>query len=595
MIRVLRRWLNFRAQSELATAIRGVAGLCLWAAFAGPAWSHDDTRLSLRLEAPPALSRLIETHLPEFSPGSAVAPEGDRDALLRRLRHDIAELAATEGYFSPTVDGRSSSGEFGELIVISVAPGPRSRVMAVEIEFRGAIQQDVPRMVALRQAWSLPQGAPFRQDDWDSAKRGLQAKLSAEDFAAGRIIDSSAQIDPVAASARLSVVVDSGPRFYLGKVEISGLERYSAALVERYSTLHEGEAYHQDSLLGLQAVLQNTPYFSSAVVELDADAQQADAAPVRIQLREAQTRRIGLSAGYSTNTGYRGELVYRNHDFLKRAWDLSTGLRLEQRRSFYFADVLLPPTTKDYRDSFGLLAERSDIQGLGITRYGAGAVRSRQRENIETRLALNLQRERRSVGAVDGAFNNTLSLSWGWTYRDVDNPLNPRDGYNWMMEFGGGSKLLLSDQNFARAYTRLQRYFPVGREDALMLRGEFGAVLARSRQGVPESFLFRAGGAQSIRGFAYQSLGAREAGAVVGARALAVVSAEYLHWWGGEWGTAVFVDAGDAADSRAALRLNSGYGAGLRWKSPVGPLALDLAYGHQARQLRLHFSVAIGF
>jgi len=34
---------------------------------------------------------------------------------------------------------------------------------------------------------------------------------------------------------------------------------------------------------------------------------------------------------------------------------------------------------------------------------------------------------------------------------------------------------------------------------------------------------------------------------------------------------------------------------GARWRSPAGPLAIDLAWGHQERSLRLHFGVAIAF
>ena len=61
------------------------------------------------------------------------------------------------------------------------------------------------------------------------------------------------------------------------------------------------------------------------------------------------------------------------------------------------------------------------------------------------------------------------------------------------------------------------------------------------------------------------------------------------------WGAAAFADAGDATDDRGGLDLKLGYGLGARWKSPAGPLALDLAYGQDERRLRLHFGIAIAF
>ena len=60
------------------------------------------------------------------------------------------------------------------------------------------------------------------------------------------------------------------------------------------------------------------------------------------------------------------------------------------------------------------------------------------------------------------------------------------------------------------------------------------------------------------------------------------------------WG-AVFVDAGNAAASFGALKPVYGVGFGVRWRSPVGPLRVDLAYGSETRKPRLHFSVGIAF
>ena len=68
------------------------------------------------------------------------------------------------------------------------------------------------------------------------------------------------------------------------------------------------------------------------------------------------------------------------------------------------------------------------------------------------------------------------------------------------------------------------------------------------------------------------------------------ISPKYpAYWW------AAFVDAGNAADRPADLKPAFGYGVGLRWRSPVGPLRADVAYGHDVQQLRLHVSVGIAF
>lgn len=60
------------------------------------------------------------------------------------------------------------------------------------------------------------------------------------------------------------------------------------------------------------------------------------------------------------------------------------------------------------------------------------------------------------------------------------------------------------------------------------------------------------------------------------------------------WGAA-FIDAGNAADHWKNLHPVLGYGLGLRWRSPVGPLRMDLAYGDDVQKVRLHLSVGIAF
>ena len=60
------------------------------------------------------------------------------------------------------------------------------------------------------------------------------------------------------------------------------------------------------------------------------------------------------------------------------------------------------------------------------------------------------------------------------------------------------------------------------------------------------------------------------------------------------WG-AVFVDAGNAANTVGELKPAVGYGLGVRWRSPVGPLRVDWAWARETGKGRLHFSVGIAF
>jgi translocation and assembly module TamA len=241
------------------------------------------------------------------------------------------------------------------------------------------------------------------------------------------------------------------------------------------------------------------------------------------------------------------------------------------------------------------MAEGTNIQGLQTERYAFGAQSIQQRGSIEQRLSLQWQKEYLRPDGVAESVSIALVPNVMWTWRKVDNLLNPQLGTVIQAQIGGATKAVVSDQNFLRLHSRVQQFIPLGKNNTLILHGEIGYTAAESRQGIPQDYLFRTGGTGSVRGYAYQSLGVKEGAAIVGGRYLAVGSIEATHWLDESWGVAAFVDAGDAVDSLQDVRLAVGYGLGGRWRSPAGPLGVDLAYGQRTSEFQLHFSLAIPF
>lgn len=573
------------------------------------------------LEAPPEIVRLIAPHLPEEDIGQ------------RRLRSLVGEILATEGYFSPQLQFSRQPGEGNDgngdnqgndapLRRLGIDAGPRTHVNQVDIRIDGAL--DPTRRAALIDGWRLPVGQPFRQNAWNDAKQDLLARLLAEEHPAARLVDSRARIDAAGQSAELTLHYAAGPRYVYSRdpLVISGLARYPAALVERYNrSIRPGAAYREEDLNQLQAALQASPYFSTAEVQLartataadaDADAEITNAtdaatstaplqAAVNVTLRERPAHQLSLGAGVSSNTGMRGEFAYATPDFANQAWDLHSGLRLEQKRQTLYADVFLPPDARDRRYSLGVLGETSDIQGLRTVRQAIGVQSRQARGSIEQLLSLNWLQERRAPEGAAALTNHALVPNLMLTWRRLDSLIEPRKGTVIQAQIGGALRGLLSDTNFLRLSARIQHYLPVGQRDSLLLRGEIGHTRAGTSQRIPQDYLFRTGGAGTVRGYAYQSLGIKEGAATVGGRYLGILSAEYTHWLGDgsgewdDWGIATFVDAGDVSNSPGDFRYAMGYGLGARWRSPAGPIGADLAYGQRSRSLQLHFSLAIPF
>lgn len=548
-----------------------------------------------QLQAPAEVRELLSSYLDLGDVADAPA----QAAFERRMQREVAKLLATEGYFSPAVVVREHDGE----LLVDVQPGPRSMVGKVELEIVGEIEP--ARREALLSGWKLNSGQPFRQADWDDAKQSLLADLLAVDYAGGRLQDSLAEVDPEARRVDLRVVVEPGPRYSFGELQISGLKRYSPELVQRFNrSVAVGANYREDKLLAFQTALQDTPYFGSVTVSLDRgedgeasplDGEARVTAPVRVHVRERAPYQVSLGAGYSTNTGARVEASYRSSDLFGRAWELSTGLRLEELRQTAYADVFFPPDERRRRDGVGMAIQSSDIENLALESVSVGATRTQQRGSVEQRLGVNWLQEKQTPKGAPTTTNQALTAQAGWTWRHAPVAHDPAQGIALQLQLGGGSKQLFSDQDFLRTYARYSQGVALGASDGLLFRGELGVTFAPSRQGIPQDFLFRTGGSNSVRGYAYQSLGVAEGSATVGGRYLMTMSAEYTHWITPSWGAAAFVDAGDAQDSRDAFELAVGYGLGARWKSPVGPLGLDLAYGEREGKVRFDFSLAIPF
>lgn len=537
----------------------------------------------LVLQAPDEISELLAPYLPE----EAGNP--------RQMQEVLGEILATEGYFSPAFE----FAEQDDGLKLTLDPGPRTTIVAVDLAVDGPV--DAKTREGLIAGWRLPVGQPFRQADWNTAKQQVLGELLALEHADARLVDSEAAIDAETHQASLRAHYTTGPRYRFGALRVEGLERYSPALIERYNRQVEpGQPYREEKLNALQATLQATPYFSSVTATLDRAAAEIQddgtaTAPVLVRVRERSPHRIAFGAGASTNTGARVELNYHTPDLFNQAWELNSGLRLEQKKQTAYADVFLPPDERNRRHSVGVLAEATDIEGLKTERYAFGAQTVQQRGSVEQRLSLNWQTERRYPDGASAVTSRALVPNAMWTWRQVDSQLDPRRGIVLQGQVGGGARAALSDQNFVRLHGRAQLYIPLGKSDTLTLRGEAGYTLADSRQHIPQDYLFRTGGAGSVRGYAYQSLGIKEGTATVGGRYLAIASAEATHWLDDAWGIAAFIDAGDAVDSLTDVRLAVGYGLGARWRSPAGPIGVDLAYGQRNHEVHLHFSLAIPF
>jgi translocation and assembly module TamA len=567
---------------------------------AGPPASAQDRPVleyRVRIEAPNELAGMLQQGLnivrwqqdPEMSPELL-------ERLVDEAVREARQAVATEGYFSAQAVASIDRSRRPWTVLLEIEPGPRTRVTHVELRFTGpAAEDDAARdlLQRIRRDWSLTPGEPFRQSSWDEAKEQAVRELGAWKYAAARVAASEALIEPRSASAVLSVEIASGPAFHFGPVEVVGARRYTEQLVKNLSPVNPGEIYEREKLLVYQRRLQETGYYASARVDIEADPARADAAPVRAAVIEGNSQNVEAGVGYSTDTGARLELRYADVDLFDAAWRLRTVLRLDQKNRNLQLDLDSPPRSDGSWRNLFARARESNIQNESTRELAFGVAHNWGMERTPSSLTLSVHLEEQRVGDLTD-HRHALYGGYRHTFRRTDDPVSPRSGYLGTLEVGG-APAAVATRSFTRAVGSLSVFLPLGRRDDLLLRGQAGVVSAASRHGIPSSFLFRTGGDQTVRGYAFESIGVRQGDAVVGGRYLAVGSVEYTRWIRDAWGVAAFVDAGDAWDETTAFKAAWGYGVGARFRTPIGPIRADLAFGERTGSIRLHLSVGFAF
>ncbi len=516
-------------------------------------------------------------------------------ALVRKVPRQARELLEAQGYFSSHVDARLQAAAGAQRVWVRVQPGPPTLVGSVQLRVLGPDGRPDARLAdALRRHWGLAPGSAFVSARWQAAKGDALLRLSTRRFAAARIADSRALVDPARRVATLSVRFETGPAYRFGPLQVEGLHRYPRSVVRNLMPWSPGAEYAQDQLLEFQAKLQNSRYFRRATVAAPTDSAQQHELPVRVEVVERRAQSLGLGLGFSSNTGVRTQFDYADLNLLGRAWRLDTRVRLETLQQSFGAVLHFPQRADGADYSMSAQAQHADIQGLTTRSQTLGVQRQRVDGAIETVESLQFTNEQQQTSA---GVSSTMALMPGWTWirRRLDSSLDPRRGNLLGVQLGAGARELLSDQNFVRLYLHALQYVSLDPRDQLILRGELGAVLSPSADGIPQQELFRAGGVGSVRGYAYQSLGVPGNGAVLGGRALLTASIEGVRWVRPRWGAALFVDAGNAADGWRALHPVVGYGVGVRWRSPVGLISVDLAHGRATGSTRLDFQAGVRF
>ena len=585
---------------------------------------------TLEVDAPKQIRALLEQHL-ELK-RFRHQPDLQRRELTRLLGAtdaNVRELIGTLGYFSPTVTVEltdTPDEETPRKVVVKVDPGPPTIIEKSDVRFTGVNANDelgTSQRLQIEETWPLQAGEQFSQSAWSSAKSGGLKELQRRRYPLARIDTSLADVDADTNKAQVSVSYAPGPAYTFGPLQIDGAERYDPVRTARIARLPEGQEYDLQSMLDAQQRLVSSGYYDSVFLSLADSPQQAATeaerdeqrksqgaaitSPVIAKVREAKLQKWVFGVGLSTDTGPRLSIDHTYNKVPGLNWRAVSKLQLDRKNPLISTQLVGLPGEDLWRWFASGKLERAPAGDFYTNSAQMRFGRSKAEDRIERNMYLQYDYAKtQGAGAPPGA--SSLLANYGWTARYFDNNLLPTSGFGLALEAGAGTTLTPQRSPFGRLTGRWLSLIPLGERDEetrrrsrLQIKAGVGAVMAKKDVDLPTTIMFLTGGDNTVRGYGYQSIGARtDNGRVIAGRYLAMGSVEWqrpitIKGNTQDFEHAVFIDAGTVGDDINRLYTRVGFGTGIRWKSPVGPIQADLAWGAQEQQLRLHLRLGFTF
>jgi outer membrane protein assembly factor BamA len=535
-----------------------------------------------------------------------------QDASLDADTRALVERLLAQGHFEATVDVDVPDGGGSLPVVFRARPGPQARVFSVEV-----VSPPLPALAGDPgpEELVLQAGRPYRAADVARSRETVLASWRRAGHLEARV-QSEVALSEARDEARVRLVVEPGERTLVDEVVLSGLGRTRQQTVEREIVLRPGEPFSFERLLESQRRLSGLGIFERvAIAELDPGrARERD---VVVTVQEAPRTTVSWGLGYSEQDRLRGsvEVTRRNLSGLGRT--ASVFARGSVRGSRVLLNLREPWLFGRKLDSFLTgFWEQEDRTTFDYNRKGGIAQVGRALDARTSLIARYLYQDTRvynlevPVEELDRQYRTyaVSGPSASVVYDTRDDPLEPKRG----LFLGADLQLsleALGGVSYLRSFLQATSVRRLRAELVLALSARLG--LADTFDGeallpLPERFF--AGGDYGPRGFPVDGVGPKFVGAdgeiyPTGGDAVVLGGAELRYNLTRAFQVAGFLDLGNVyREPRdidlAGLRWSAG--AGVRYRTPIGPVRLDWGYvldpepGDSGRS-RFHLSIGHAF
>ena len=514
------------------------------------------------------------------------APESDDDAAgpAREARSDVdAATAAARSARSLTVS-------------IHVDHGQPVRVRGWNVGVEGAAGGDRDVRAAL-DGFAPRKGEVLDHALYETSKSRVSRALAGHGYFDADFVAHRVEVTRADFAADIDLRWTSGERYALGEATFSQTPKaiIRDELLQKLVGWTPGEAYDDIELERLRRSLVALDYFG--LVEVVPQPEQADGTPakdkvvpVQVNLTPAPRSIYTAGVSYGTQSGAGFSLGVERRYLNTRGHKALAQVDYANKRKTATVQYRVPAFAwLDGWYTASLQAADEQTDSLDTRRLEFVASRSGQfNDHLNLVASAHVLRERWSYFTLNKPTQDYQYASFAFAglraeYIDVDDRLAPRRGAGGTLTLRGGKGGADGDASFAQLHATAQWFRGFDADSRLIVRGEAGHTFTDALLDLPPSLRYYAGGDRSVRGYGWREIGPRIRNSMgdsyaLGAANVVTASVEYERYFKGPWGAAVFVDSGSAFDGKRP-DMHTGVGVGLRWRSPVGPVRIDIARG----------------
>jgi len=470
-------------------------------------------------------------------------------------------------------------------VTVGIDAGPVFHLRRVTLEGR------VPEQA--RAALGIAPGASALAAEVLAGQGRVLDALRGQGYALAKVDAPVAMLDASAQALDVSYKVDAGPQVDLGPISIGGLQRVDSAFVRRRVLVNQGERFDPAKIELARQDLAQLGVFATVRARAADRVDAAGQLPLAFDVTERPRHAVAATADYSTDLGASVGATFQHRNLFGQAEQLNLGVAVTQlggsasRGIGYNATAsLLKPDVLRRNQSVqvNLQAVKENLDAYDRTAVLGGVTISRKFAEVWIG-SVGVQAQQSLITQESVRRSYTLvGLPLGLRY-DSTGPeglFEPTHGIKAAAIATPTDVLTGRGATFTILQASGSTYINLGApgRSIVALRGLVGSVQGASTFDLPPDERFYAGGGGTVRGYKYQSIGPRfRSGRPTGGTSITAATVEYRQRFGESFGAAVFVDAGQVANSSTAFggNLRAGAGVGARYYTAIGPIRLDVA------------------